>query len=183
MPKPSLALALLSLFTTPEKATEIEGDLLEQSRCYGKLWFVSHVVLTTVALFRAAVVSNLVQVSLLSYASYELTTKAWFFGIWPLRNLLIYELELPRFPAMIPIYLLLFALPFFVAAGLVRFLPRLGAQVAIGAIALFFLRLAVLQEGFTVFTVMIYVALPMLVGSVYANWKSVERSLRANLAD
>jgi hypothetical protein len=51
----SLALLLLSLFTTRQRAAAIEGDLIEESEHRGSRWFAMHVVGTTLALFRESV--------------------------------------------------------------------------------------------------------------------------------
>lgn len=169
MHKPSLAFSLLSLFAPPEKAAEIEGDLIEQSRSRGRAWKALHVLLTTVALFRAAVLRNFFFVVLLSYGTYELMAKTFFWGIRPLQVYLLFELALPGSVVRPLIYLLASSAGLFVGAALVRFLPRVGTQVAIGTIGLFFLRLAVLQEGFSVYQVLLYGAMPMLLGMFVAN--------------
>ena len=51
MPKFSLSATLLTLFTSPEHGQSIEGDLLEEARSRGRIWFWSHLVRTTVALW------------------------------------------------------------------------------------------------------------------------------------
>lgn len=51
MPKLSLSATLLTLFTSPEQAQSIEGDLLEEARSRGRFWFWSHLVRTTLALW------------------------------------------------------------------------------------------------------------------------------------
>jgi hypothetical protein len=51
MPKLSLSAALLTLFTSPEHGESIEGDLLEEARSRGRIWFWSHLVRTTLALW------------------------------------------------------------------------------------------------------------------------------------
>lgn len=51
MPKYSLSATLLTLFTSPEHAQSIEGDLLEEARSRGRIWFWSHIVRTTSALW------------------------------------------------------------------------------------------------------------------------------------
>lgn len=50
MARLSPAATLLTLFTSPEEALSIEGDLLEESRTRGRSWFWTHVVGTTLAL-------------------------------------------------------------------------------------------------------------------------------------
>lgn len=48
--------ALLSLFTSPDRAESIAGDLNEERLVRGSAWFWFHVVGTTFALFRSAFV-------------------------------------------------------------------------------------------------------------------------------
>jgi hypothetical protein len=52
MPKPksSLSFTLLTLFTSPERAGSIQGDLLEEAQIRGRGWFWSQVIRTTGAL-------------------------------------------------------------------------------------------------------------------------------------
>lgn len=52
MDKSTLAFRLLALFSTKQRALEIEGDLLEESAQRGRGWFVTHVLSVTLALFR-----------------------------------------------------------------------------------------------------------------------------------
>ena len=47
----SLSYTLLGLFTSPERALSIQGDLTEEARTRGKIWFWSQVVRTTGALW------------------------------------------------------------------------------------------------------------------------------------
>ena len=51
MSKLSLAATLLTLFTSPEHAQSIEGDLMEEARTRGRIWFWSKVVRTTLTLW------------------------------------------------------------------------------------------------------------------------------------
>ncbi len=52
MPKPksSLSFTLLTLFTSPERAESIQGDLMEEAQIRGRGWFWSQVIRTTGAL-------------------------------------------------------------------------------------------------------------------------------------
>lgn len=51
MLKLSVSATLLTLFTSPAHAQSIEGDLLEEARSRGRLWFWSHLLRTTLALW------------------------------------------------------------------------------------------------------------------------------------
>jgi hypothetical protein len=50
----TLAFTLLSLFTTEQRAAEIEGDLIEEATYRGRSWFTIHLIGTTLALFEAS---------------------------------------------------------------------------------------------------------------------------------
>ena len=49
MSKFSLSAMLLTLFTSPEQAQSIEGDLMEEARARGRIWFWSNLVRTALA--------------------------------------------------------------------------------------------------------------------------------------
>ena len=51
MSKLSLSATLLTLFTSAEHGQSIEADLLEEARSRGRIWFWSHLVRTTLALW------------------------------------------------------------------------------------------------------------------------------------
>jgi hypothetical protein len=48
----TFAFTLLSLFTTEQRAAEIEGDLIEEGAYRGRSWFTIHVIGTALALFK-----------------------------------------------------------------------------------------------------------------------------------
>jgi hypothetical protein len=121
-------------------------------------------------LFRATVARSPLIVVLMSYALYELMAKVHVLGIRPLRIHLLYDLDLPRIYALIPIYLLLILLPFAIGMAVVRWMPSIGAAVAVGALAFGYARVAVLDESFTALQVTIYAALPMMLGAFCASW-------------
>ena len=51
MPNATPAESVLTLFTTPDRALSITGDLAEEARSRGPFWFWAHVVRTTMSLF------------------------------------------------------------------------------------------------------------------------------------
>ena len=171
MGKPTLAYATLSLVVPADRAAEIEGDLIEQSVGKSSLWFSTQIALTALLMFRASILRNPVVALLLGYAVYELMVKAHIWGIRALRIHLLYELDLPRFPALIPVYFLLIALPFVVGAALIRLVPTYGFHAAAAAAALLLFRTVILNEGVSVLTVVLYVAMPMMLGALYASWR------------
>lgn len=165
----SLPMILLSLFTTPENAAAIEGDLLEQARIRGRWWFWAHLLHTSFALFMQSLLREPLPVFLLSFGVYELMAKVHFYAILPFRRYLQYSLD---FPATVLAFgtravWLLFAC--WVGAALVRFLPRFGIHVVIGTGGLVLARLLVLQEqGLSMVEVLLIVLLPMMVGGILA---------------
>jgi hypothetical protein len=52
MPRGTFAFTLLSLFTTEQRAAEIEGDLIEEATDRGRYWFAFHLIGTALALFK-----------------------------------------------------------------------------------------------------------------------------------
>lgn len=50
MPDLSLSFSLLTLFTSPERAESIQGDLMEEAQSRGRAWFWSQMIRTTGAL-------------------------------------------------------------------------------------------------------------------------------------
>jgi type IV secretory pathway VirB6-like protein len=51
----SIAYRLLCLFTSPDRAESIEGDLIEERHTHGHVWFFVNVATTTFALWRQAI--------------------------------------------------------------------------------------------------------------------------------
>lgn len=66
MPNRSTAHILLSLFTTQQRAAEIEGDLLEESSSRGRTWFAYHVAGVTLALFKESCKEAPIRLTLLT---------------------------------------------------------------------------------------------------------------------
>ncbi len=101
MHKRSVPLIFLALFTSAERAAEIEGDLLEQRRVNGMLWFVAHVILTAFALFRQTLIQQPLLVLLPGYAVYELVVKLHLWAIQPTLIYLRYDLDYSSEPLLI----------------------------------------------------------------------------------
>src|SRR5688572_23948419 len=96
----TFALVCLSLFTDSDRAAEIEGDLLEQSRTRGRVWFWWQVKLTCLALFFYGLRQKGGKLLLISYAVHELALKLdWWvldrvrFALW--RGLDLNRAQLP----------------------------------------------------------------------------------------
>ena len=63
---------MLSLFTSEQRASEIEGDLIEEAVENGRSWFVIHVFRTTFALFRNSLTQSPLRIALLGAAAASL---------------------------------------------------------------------------------------------------------------
>lgn len=174
MLKHSLSFILLSLFAPVEKALEIEGDLIEQAQTRGKAWFVTHVMLTTLVLLRQAFLADAIYICLFSYAIYELIFKIKWWGIRPVQIYLATNLDLSAVTQMLIIKGLWFGLALIIGATIVRFLPKFGFQVVIGAIVLALVRIIILEE-IAVGVVLIFGVLPLLLGSVLAHLKNLDQ--------
>jgi pimeloyl-ACP methyl ester carboxylesterase len=81
MPDASLAQALLSLFTTRDRAESIAGDLIEERDGRGSAWFWFHVVRTTFALFTSAFASAPVKTLALVALGFALFVTLAFAGV------------------------------------------------------------------------------------------------------
>lgn len=126
----SLALIVLSLFTTPERAASIEGDLIEQRAELGRLWFAVHVAGTTIALFGRAIMRAPFGTAALALA----TWLAVFVVSWIVRALFLW----PGAPIDAPLTGLgvAAASTLAIGAGLARVAPVLGVRAAAAAAAI-----------------------------------------------
>jgi hypothetical protein len=142
MRHPSLAFTLLSMFTTVERASEIEGDLIEQSHVYGTRWMRRQVPLVALSLFGRAISRNGVPIALLSvptfvaiFASVMLSERLYR-GV--LGSYLVEQLALPLTAAKLTV--LAAVVPpaaYLIGAVLVRGAPVLGTRVAAAAATVF----------------------------------------------
>ena len=72
MTEPNLTRSLLTLFTTPEKAEGIEGDLIEQAPAHGRMWLRVQLVQTWLALAFAAFRQEPGYTIILRFATYQM---------------------------------------------------------------------------------------------------------------
>ena len=178
MRNPSMPLVFLALFTTVEKAEEIEGDLLEQAHSHGRLWFIIQLVLTSCALFRQTLLQQPLLVLLPGYGVYELVVKLQLWAIRPLRLYLQHDLDYPatllsfgtRFVWVISGYL--------IGMTLVRYLPRTGIHVAIGAHSLIITRVLMLHEVATASALLFFIT-PLLIGGFHAKSRSLYQQAKS----
>src|SRR5512143_2405345 len=73
--------ALFSLFTSPDHAAAIAGDLAEERKTHGSAWFWVHVVRITLALWRCAAADTPLRVLALTIAPIAAGTAA--VGLFP----------------------------------------------------------------------------------------------------
>jgi hypothetical protein len=65
----TFAFTLLSLFTTEQRAAEIEGDLIEESAYRSRSWFTFHVICTALALFKESYRQTPIRITALGLAA------------------------------------------------------------------------------------------------------------------
>lgn len=197
MHKRSLAFMLLSLFTTRQRAAAIEGDLIEESEHRGGRWFATHVIGTTLALFRESVRRAPFRISLLTVCAVGLSfmtcgvVTAAFMGP----------------DAFVPVpflgFVAIFLWAFSIGFGLEYLAPGLGVRAATLTVLLLLLLFivtvapswfesltdypqlnvdvallrvfasVVAMLGSVVFAIVIFLA-PLLVGSVYAHHRCAD---------
>ena len=122
----SVTYRLLSLFTSPDRAESIEGDLIEERHTYGRLWFAINVVTTALALWRQALALDFLRTVALSVVAVALSC------------LLCGALELVRVELALGVSPVTTLLPipafaFLLGAGLTRFAPTNGVSAAAAA--------------------------------------------------
>jgi hypothetical protein len=133
MTEPNLTQSLLTLFTTPEKAEEIEGDFIEQAPAHGRLWLRVQLVQTWFALAFAAFRQEPVHTILLSYAIYELARRIDYSIVNPIRLYVLHDTNLSM-TVLVWVSHICWALSgFCIGAALVYFLPKFAVRATLGA--------------------------------------------------
>ena len=181
MPDTTRAERLLSLFTSPDRAAGIAGDLTEERRHRGSLWFWLHVVGTTLALWRSAVTDAPLIVLMLAMAGCALLTAPALGGV----------AAVALFPQSIGSPVSWIALSFFwwggalwTGASLVGIAPRRGmaacAMLAVAAepLLIAFVVTALWSDLLSVQLVLFYmtglvVAAPLLIGGAIARHRLI----------
>lgn len=169
----TFALAVLSLFTTTDKAAEIEGDLLEQSLTKGRTWFWWHVKLTCIALFFHGLRQEAGKILLFSYAIYELLVKFSYWVLNPMRRAFARALDM-RVSEMAWANLaidVLFA--FMVGMLLARWFPKHGGQVIFIVIGMALGRVALLMGTPEAVALALAGVVPALVGALVMKWQEL----------
>lgn len=178
MHDPTFAVMLLALGTTTEKACAIEGDLLEQARTHGKLWFHLQVVLTTLALLRQSSMKEMAMILLQGYAVYELSVKLEWWLIRPLRYFVSREWGWSTAAVATARLLLWVVIACVVGKLLSRLLSANGFKVALLASLLLLVRVTLLQTNVSAGLLFAFGVLPMLL----AAWHGHQRNLATALS-
>lgn len=140
MPEYKVSLTLLSLFTSTDRALEIQGDLLEESREYGKLWFYTNVGLTTFALYLRAFMKAPLKTLLVSVVLGEMLLLLFWFGPYYINQ------PYHRFPEYLEWlsfeqeYFYFIFMPLFsclYGASLIGLIRTIGAQVLVTSFLVF----------------------------------------------
>ncbi len=171
--KLSLSATLLTLFTSPEHARSIEGNLTEEARSRGRIWFWSRLVRTTLALWRKGFSESPLACGGLTVAC----GAAWF--------LLLVLAEIDDSPGLFVFGTLLVGFVW-VRAGPVRGIYASSAVTfLVGPIAtLVFIFTNLPVEGVTDLMLALADGVlavgPLFLGSVVARWQIVRKVARAD---
>ena len=149
MSKPPLTSILLSLFTTPERAESIEGDLMEERLGRGNLWFQLQVIRITFSLFQQSFLQAPLQTSVLSTATFGLL----FGAVLVTANILelIWVNYAPHAFLMFLMAIMITGMPsFLMGMILIRSAPVLGVRAVASTTLLIFLAINLFQlQGYT----------------------------------
>lgn len=140
----TFALTTLALFVTPDKAAEVEGDLLEQARG-NKLWFWYQVKLTCIVLFFHNLRAEPAKVLLCGYAVYELMLKFNWWVLNPVRFGLRRGLDLDWAQFAWVNNLILVQATFVMGMMLTMLSPKHGSQITFIAVGFMAGRIAMLD--------------------------------------
>lgn len=173
-------LVLLSLFTSTDRAAEIEGDLLEQARTRGNLWFCWQLKLTCIALFLHGLRKDAGKLLLVSYAIYELVLKLNWWALMPLRAALRkgLSLEAAHMPLVNNVIAALVA--FTLGMLVTRLAPRQGAAMVMLAAGMWLGRLVVLEGPAEVPRFVVVALLPAICGVLLMKWVEVRGVFQAS---
>ncbi len=173
MTEPNLTRSLLTLFTTPEKAEEIEGDFIEQTPAHGRLWRRVQLMQTWFALAFAAFRQEPGYTILLSYATNQLIHPIQSFFLYPIRLYVLHDTDLPM-SILNWVHHACWALTgYCIGVALVYFLPKFAVRAALGASFLILLNgLEFLQYGNIAFGyVVLFAIVPLLAGCFHMHRK------------
>ena len=178
MTEPNLTRSLLTLFTTADKAEEIEGDLIEQSLSHNRLWLRKQLIQTWFALAFAAFRQEPGQTVLLSYAIYVLGRGINSSIVPPIRLYVLRETDLSMSMLMWVHHACWALSGYCIGVALVYFLPKFAVRAALGASFLILLNgLEFLQYGNIAFGyVVLFAIAPLLAGCFHMHRKRLAQA-------
>jgi hypothetical protein len=168
----TFALTTLALFVTPDKAAEIEGDLLEQARG-NKLWFWYQVKLTCIALFFHNLRAEPAKLLLCGYAVYELVLKFDWWVLRPLRYSFRRSFELDAAQSVIMNNLIVVQVAFVLGIVLTLLSPKHGSQITFVAAGFFLGRVALMDGASDVPRFIFFGLIPAVVGVLVMKWQEL----------
>jgi hypothetical protein len=170
MPDTTFAQSLLALFTTPDRAAEIEGDLLEQRRERGSLWFAWQVIATSATLCLAGLRQRGGLLLLIAYATYELVLKLNWMVLLPVKRRMAHEWDLTFLVPELVRNGINGTTNFLLGMLLVRLSPRHGASVVLLAAGLMLGRVAILDSVGYALQMAVFGVTPALGGMLLMRW-------------
>lgn len=172
----TFALTMLALFTTAERAAEIEGDLLEQARRKGRMWFWLHLKLTCVALFFYGLRQEAGKLLLLSYAIYELGLKLSWWLLNPLTVMLNRSVGF-GVPHVVLKDFVIAPCAFGLGMLITRLSPKHGATLVVLACGLLVGRVTLLGGIPDAVRLVGFAVIPAVLGAVLMKWLELRRGL------
>lgn len=164
MAKPNLTRSLLTLFVTPEKAEEIEGDLIEQARAHSRSWLRVQLVQTWFALAFAAFRREPGHTVLLSFTIFELSKSTYHSILYPIRLYVLRDTDLSMDILALVTHACWVLLSYCIGAASAYFLPKYAVRATLGAAFL------MLFSSFGIYVVLFVIA-PLLTGCFYMHSK------------
>lgn len=182
MHRNSASLICLSLFTTVDRAAEIEGDLKEESIERGRFWYVLQLLSTIFALFWHAMVRDLFVVILLSLSVLQLIFTVDRLVVAPLRFLGWSQLGYNQTILAYGIHYLSWGLPAFLwGAVLMLCLGKYGARTLVITAVVIMIKVPLVWAEFAPLVSFLeafpLVFLPLLTGGLLIHAKRVSQLL------
>jgi hypothetical protein len=162
----TFALVVLSLFTDADKAAEIEGDLLEQARRHGKLWFWLQVKLTCIALLFHSLRAETAKFLLYGYAVYELVLKFNWLVLNPLRASVRRGFHLDAAQFGVVNNLITVQVAFTLGMALVLLSPKHGSKITAVAAGFMIGRVALLDGVSDIPRLIAFALIPAVAGNL-----------------
>jgi hypothetical protein len=168
----TLVLVILALFTSADKAAEIEGDLLEQAQGRGRVWFWWQIKLTCIALFFHNLRAEPGKLLLYGYATYELGLKLAWWVLNPMARSIRRGLHLDVSFAFVN-NLVILNCAFVLGALITRYVPKQGGQIVLLAGG-FLLGRELLMDGILdAVRLAVFALLPAVLGALLMKWQEL----------